>query len=148
MLYDDLLKDINVNIKERNNNNVLLLRYLNSCIQRKSMDERKDITDELMINVLKSEGKKLDEEIKLAKENNKEEMFLSKTKDRIVLDKYLPKLVSENEIKTFILSGGVDEVDFKNLGKMMKSVKVKFGVNVDLGVASKVIKEIIKFGKK
>ena len=66
MKYEQLREDIKTNMKLHNN--VSFLRYLDSKIQSKSLDTRQEITDGLVVDVLKSEHKKLLENISYVKD--------------------------------------------------------------------------------
>lgn len=51
---------------------------------------------------------------------------------------FLPKMASEEEIRYFLSSG----IDLSNKGVTMKSLKEKFGVNVDMKFASTIAEEM------
>lgn len=55
------------------------------------------------------------------------------------LSKFLPKMASEKEIRYFLSS----LVDLSDKGVTMKSLKEKFGVNVDMKFASTIAEEML-----
>lgn len=140
-MYQKLKSDIVYAMKSKESEKVTLLRYLDANVQNVALKLRKEIDNDIVISVLKSELNKVLEEFNNAIKYDKKELSKSKLFEKQIIESYLPKNVSEDDLKEEIKIIIEFEKDF---GKIMKSLKAKFGSLVDMKVASNLAKEMLK----
>lgn len=143
--YEQLKNDIVIAMKNKESVKLTFLRYLNSLIQRKSLDSRKEIIDEMVVDVLKSEQKKILESIDLYIKYQKIDKLNQSKMEKEIIEEYLPKYLSEDETEIFVqtLLRTYQNVSIKDMGKIMGQLKKDCNI-IDLSIASKILKRILK----
>jgi len=110
---------------------VVINRYRLAAIEAKS--QGKEIGDPELVKIITKVIKELDEE----KEGNIKANRLEEVKNienqRSVIEKYLPKLLSEEEIKAIIA-----KLEDKSLPNVMKHFKMNYDGQVDMSLVSKI----------
>ena len=121
MLYDKLKQDLKESMKIKNMERVNALRVIMGEFPRLNKLAGELPTDDEILKILK--GLKKNEELVLEKSNKTDSVYLN------VIEGYLPKMMSEEEIKAFILSSGITSNSGKNIGQLtgqvMKDLKGK-----------------------
>lgn len=96
----------------------------------------KSLPDGDCLNIIKKTIKELDEEkegyIKVGRQESADEI----QQQREIIEKYLPKMMSEAEIRTEI-----EKLDDKKIPNVMKHFKANFNGLCDMGLVSKIAKE-------
>ena len=74
---------------------------------------------------------------------NREDLVTKEESEIEIISNFLPEQLSSQQIETIIneliISSGASSI--KNIGDVIKLIKVKYEGRIDLGVASKLIKE-------
>jgi uncharacterized protein YqeY len=99
----------------------------------KMVDGMKVVTEEDVVKVLKSFEKKTVEFLNIVPDSAKS------LKEKEIIESFLPKQLTEQEILDIITQSGTD----KNMGAMMKYLKDNYAGTYDGKTASKVVKEIV-----
>lgn len=97
-----------------------------------------NISDEIVVNAAKKELKQLNDTLSYIKDETSDK-FIEVTESIKIVEEFLPKQASAEEIKTFLVESNAE----KNMGKCMKALKEKFGSNFDGKKASAIVKEYI-----
>jgi Uncharacterized conserved protein len=140
MTLDDFKKEKIAEMKARNTAavtalNVVINKLMLSGIEKKAVGTT--LTDADVVSVLQKSVKELEEE---------RDAFLKVGRDETVADlnlqidtvkKYLPKLLSEEEIKNIILA-----MEDKSVPSVMRRFKTEYAGKVDMGVVNKVLKSL------
>lgn len=140
MLIDELQKANIVALKEHDKSaravlSVVISRYKLQGIEMKSSG--KEINDQDMIKIITKVLKELDEEkLGYQKVNNLEEVE-SVNKQQDIIKKYLPKMLSEDEIRVEIA-----KLDDKSIPTIMKHFKANFDGKVDMSLVNKIAKSL------
>lgn len=96
----------------------------------------KSLPDGDCLNIIKKTIKELDEEkegyIKVGRQESADEI----QQQREIIEKYLPKMMSEAEIRAEI-----EKLDDKKIPNVMKHFKANFNGLCDMGLVSKIVKE-------
>ncbi|MBQ7641727.1 MAG: GatB/YqeY domain-containing protein [Acholeplasmatales bacterium] len=96
----------------------------------------KSLPDGDCLNIIKKTIKELDEEkegyIKVGRQESADEI----QQQREIIEKYLPKMMSESEIRAEI-----EKLDDKKIPNVMKHFKANFNGLCDMGLVSKIAKE-------
>ena len=142
-LVQELDKEIIEAMKAKDSVRLATLRGVKGAIKLQSIDHKKEINDDLLIDVVSKEIKTRNESIKEFEKGNRQDL-IDKTKEEIdILSKYLPEQLSEDEIIT-IINQVFEEVKpsgIKDMGKVMGKVTPLVKGKADMGLVSSLIKE-------
>ena len=142
-LVQELDKEIIEAMKAKDSVRLATLRGVKGAIKLQSIDHKKEINDELLIDVVSKEIKSRNESIKEFEKGNRQDL-IDKTKEEIdILSKYLPEQLSEDEIIT-IINQVFEEVKpsgIKDMGKVMGKVTPLVKGKADMGLVSKLVKD-------
>ena len=138
------LKDAMIN---KNTNLVNTLRLIKASIKDKDIiakgNGKGDISDQEIISVLQTMIKQRKASIDMYLSGNREDLVKKEESEIEIISNFLPDQLSSQEIETIIndliISSGASSI--KNIGDVIKLVKEKYEGRIDLGVASKLIKE-------
>jgi len=138
------LKDAMIN---KNTNLVNTLRLIKASIKDKDIiakgNGKGDITDKEIISVLQTMIKQRKASIDMYLSGNREDLVKKEESEIEIISNFLPDQLSLQEIETIIneliKSSGASSI--KNIGDVIKLIKEKYEGRIDLGVASKLIKE-------
>ena len=102
-----------------------------------------EITDQEIISVLQTMIKQRKASIDMYLSGNREDLVKKEESEIEIISNFLPDQLSSQEIETIIneliKSSGASSI--KNIGDVIKLIKEKYEGRIDLGVASKLIKE-------
>lgn len=138
------LKDAMIN---KNTNLVNTLRLIKASIKDKDIiakgKGKGDISDQEIISVLQTMIKQRKASIDMYLTGNREDLVKKEESEIEIISNFLPDQLSLQEIETIIneliKSSGASSI--KNIGDVIKLIKEKYEGRIDLGVASKLIKE-------
>ncbi|MEK9147357.1 MAG: GatB/YqeY domain-containing protein [Patescibacteria group bacterium] len=145
-IKDQIFEDLKQAMKMREVDKVTVLRTINSAIKNKEIELNKrenGLNDEETISVIAKEAKKRKEAIFEYQKCNREELSQKEEKELKILQKYIPKEMTEQEI--------INEVDktikelnpngIKDFGRVMQAVMAKLKNRADGALVNKIIKE-------
>ena len=138
------LKDAMIN---KNSNLVNTLRLIKASIKDKDIiakgNGKGDVTDQEIISILQTMIKQRKASIDMYLSGNREDLVKKEESEIEIISNFLPEQLSSQEIDTIIneliKSSGASSI--KNIGDVIKLIKEKYEGRIDLGVASKLIKE-------
>ena len=137
MLYNELKQDLKESMKIKNMERVNALRVIMGEFPRLNKLAGELPTDDEVLKILK--GLKKNEELVLEKSNKTDSVYLD------VIESYLPKMMSKEEIKAFILTSGINTKCGENVGqltgKIMKDLKGKAEGSLVKEVLTEMMKE-------
>ena len=141
-LVETLDKEIFEAMKAKDSVRLATLRGVKGAMKLQSIDHKKEINDELLIDVVSKEIKTRNESIKEFEKGGRQDL-IDKTETEIkILSKYLPEQLSEEEIVN-IINQVFDEVKpsgIKDMGKVMGIVTPKVKGKADMSVVSALIR--------
>ena len=118
-------------LKARDQEKLNILRYILAQINYKKIDKKSDLTDDEIVQVLRKVQKELDETIESAKQAKREDLRNDAEKQKAVVTQYLPKEISDEEVKKEIekiigLNKAVFNANKKAvIGIVMKELRTK-----------------------
>lgn len=138
------LKEAMIN---KNTNLVNTLRLIKASIKDKDIiakgNGKGDISDQEIISVLQTMIKQRKASIDMYLSGNREDLVKKEENEIEIISNFLPQQLSLQEIEIIIndmiISSGASSI--KNIGDVIKLIKEKYDGRIDLGVASKLIKE-------
>ena len=121
-----------------------VLRAVQASAQLKAKEEKREVTEQDVLQVLTKEQKGYNQALKLCEENNTTDSdFYKKTKDSFhIIEEFLPKQMSEEEAQKEI-ERLLDGVDLSNRGFVMKTVMSELKGKMDGGKLNKLVGEFI-----
>ncbi|RAX58147.1 glutamyl-tRNA amidotransferase [Helicobacter monodelphidis] len=128
-----VLNDIKEAMKNKDDFKRDTLRVLNAAFKQIEVDERIELSDERIYQIIASEIKKRKDAIGLYQQGNREDLAQKEQKEVDILAGYLPTQLSDEELvgilQEMIQTLGI--TDIKEQGKLMKEAKARMGASVD-----------------
>ena len=122
-----------------------VLRGLKTRLQNERISKTLDLTEQDILNIIRSELKKRKESAESFKAGGRQEMADKELQEAEILKKYLPAQMSEEELVKIITQVLVDNsFTSQDFGKAMGTLKAKVGNNADNALLAKLLKEKLK----
>lgn len=139
MLIDQLKKDNLVALKEKDNNkrailSVVISNYNLFAIEQKAKGIETGDAD--AVRIIQKAIKELDDELEGFKAVGNKEKVDAILLQKKVLEAYLPKMLSEEEIKQEIT-----KLEDKSIPSIMKHFKANFAGKCDMGLVNRIARE-------
>lgn len=142
-IYEDIMKHLYISRKKWDTQSLLILSTLLGEMSLKAVlldDGSKFVSDNDAITVLKKNLKSVDENLSLVKN---EETISKLNEEKIIINKYLPRQLTEadlrKEISQFIIANENKVV----MGDIMKHLKEHYNGLYDGKLASQITKDIL-----
>ena len=122
------------------------LRTLISKLKDQQIKLREDISDEETLKVIKTLVKQRKESAEIYSKAGREELAKKENFEISILDKYLPKLMSDEDVLSLIKKI-VNETNAKNLsdiGKVMPLVMQRGEGKVDGKIANRILRSLLE----
>ncbi|WP_300381001.1 GatB/YqeY domain-containing protein [Clostridium sp.] len=143
MLKEELKNNEISAMKARDKATVSVLRLVNSEIKAYEVNERKDVTDEVIIKIIEKQIKQIKETLQYSIQLNDEEKIAEGNFAIKLLSPYLPEQLSdevvENLLKDVITDGNYGPSD---MGKIMKEIMPKVNGKFDRSKINPMVKKI------
>lgn len=132
-------------MKTKNQLLVEVLRGLKTRIMNEQIARMKELTEEEILVLIKSEVKRRKEAAESFKNGNRPELMEKELNEAGILEKYLPPQMSEEDMVKLV-EKEIAENSFtaKDFGKAMGAIKAKASQSADGAVLSKILKERLK----
>lgn len=138
MLIDDIKKANMMAMKEKNQAKRSAYSSVISRYQLlKSKDPSKEISDTDVLSLIQKIVKELDEELDSYQKAGREESVQEIQKQKDALKEFVPAQLSEEEIKTIILS-----LPDRSIQLVMKHFSMNYRGKVDMSLVNKVLKSL------
>lgn len=139
MLINELEKDNITALKNKDKTaravlSVVINKYRVNAIELKA--QGKEATDNDLIRVINKVVKELDEEKAGYEKLGRVEEVNNINTQKAIIEKYLPKLMSEDEIRKVIAS-----LEDKSMPSVMKHFKANYDGKVDMSLVSKIARQ-------
>ena len=121
------------------------IRMIMSAVKQIEVDERREVTDEDMIKILQKAIKQREDAINFAKESNRDDLIEKNQNEINILEKYLPKQLSDEELEAEVKSI-IEEVratSMKDMGKVMGVATKKLAGKADGKRINQIVKKIL-----
>lgn len=119
-----------------------VLRMLKSALQLESIKNKRDLTDEDVVNVIKRQVKQRKDSISEFEKYDKLDEVSTLKKEIEVLSAYLPEEMSKEEIIKVIdeVFADLNPTSMKDMGMIMKELNAKI-TNADMSLVSSLVRE-------
>ena len=134
--------DMITSMKEGKKLRLTVLREIKAGMKQANIDQKKEMNDELLIEVVSKGVKTRRESIKEFEKGNRSDL-IDKTKEEItILEEYLPEQLEEDELRNIIdeVFNKVNPTSMKDMGKVMGMVSPLVKGRADMSLVSSIIK--------
>lgn len=149
-LKDTLQADLKTSMLARDSFTTDVIKGLKSAILYEEVAKSKrdeGLTDDEILAVFKKESKKRQDSIDMYKQGGNLSLAEKETKEKELIDAYLPAQLSEEEVNMLIDSTlqelNITEPTRQDMGKIMGTVKSKAGPELDGSLLAKLVNERI-----
>ena len=126
-LQEQLMQELKTSMKNKDNvrkNAIILIR---SAIKQTEVDERREVTEEDIIDIISKQYKEKKQVIEEFKRGNRSDLVEMTEREMDILLEFLPKQLSDEEVEA-IVRETIEEVgatSMKDIGMIMKAVMPK-----------------------
>ncbi|WP_103572001.1 GatB/YqeY domain-containing protein [Campylobacter concisus] len=140
-IREQILADIKEAMKAKDEFKRDTLRTLNAALKQVEVDQRIEMTDEVVLPLLQKEIKKRADSVELYLKGAREDLAKKEQSEIELIKTYLPAQLSDDELKDKIKS--IIEKVGKNLGAVMKMAKDEIGASAEAKRISMIAKELL-----
>lgn len=146
-LIEDMGKDIITAMKEKDQLKLSVLRMVKGAIQLENINNKKELNDELFIDVVSKQIKQRNESLEEFNKAGRQDLSEKVESEIEILKTYLPKQLTEEEINKILdeAFAKVNPTSEKEMGLIMKEVTPQLKGKADMKQVSTMIKN--KLGK-
>lgn len=141
-MIEKLKQDMVKTMKEKDKDRLTVLRQIKAAVDMEHIDKKREINDELLIDVVARQVKVLNDSIKEF-EKGKRADLVEKTQLEIgILNEYLPTPLTEEEVDC-IITAAFDKIkpqSMRDMGAVMQEVTPKLKGRFDMSVVSGKVK--------
>ncbi|WP_103620376.1 GatB/YqeY domain-containing protein [Campylobacter concisus] len=140
-IREQILADIKEAMKAKDEFKRDTLRTLNAALKQVEVDQRIEMTDEVVLPLLQKEIKKRADSVELYLKGARDDLAKKEQSEIELIKAYLPAQLSDDELKEKIKS--IIEKVGKNLGAVMKMAKDEIGASAEAKRISMIAKELL-----
>lgn len=140
-ILQKLTDEMKVAMKARDSARLSAVRMLISALKYALVD-KPEMTEADEVAILTKEAKKRRESVLAYRSGGREELAKTEEFELSVIEQYLPKMMSEDEVKVKLSEISGDWVG-RNMGEVMKLALAELSGKADPGVVAKVVKELL-----
>lgn len=141
-IFDQLTLDMKESMKTKDKNRLTTIRMAMSAIKQKQIDEKIDITDEVVIAVITKMIKQRQDSYNQYIQADRAELAEGEKRENEVLTQYMPKQLSDEEVVAIVQKAieAVGATSMKEMGKIMANVKKELAGRTDMSKVSAIVK--------
>jgi uncharacterized protein YqeY len=149
VLRDDINNALKEAMKAKNERAVSTLRLVNSSLKNADIEARgagkPPLGDAEVLSVLQKMIKQRQESKELYEKGNRPELAQQEGEEIAIISSYLPKQMSEDEMKAAIVAAIKDTgaAGMKDMGKVIGALKGKYAGQMDFGKVSGMVKGML-----
>lgn len=132
-IREQILEDIKTAMKQKDNFRRDTLRLVNSAIKQVEVDERAEMTDEKVLEILQIQVKRRVDSIDQYKKCGREDLAKAEEDEMNIISEYLPKQLSDSELEAVIkeIISEIGASSVKDIGNVSKLAREKLGATCD-----------------
>jgi gatB/yqey family protein len=140
-IREQILADIKEAMKAKDEFKRDTLRTLNAALKQVEVDQRIEMTDDVVLPLLQKEIKKRADSVELYLKGEREDLAKKEQGEIDLIKAYLPAQLSDEELKAKIEA--IIQKAGKNLGAVMKMAKDEIGASAEAKRISMIAKELL-----
>ncbi len=141
-MVEKLNKDMIEALKNKDKDRLTVIRAVKAGMDKEKIDKKREVNDELLIDVVNREVKMRKESIEEFKKGNREDLIKETEYELDILKEYLPEQLSEDEVKKIIdeIFDEVKPTGQKDMGSVMREATAKLKGKADMKEVSNIIR--------
>lgn len=142
-MVEKLYKDMIEAMKSKDKDRLVVIRMVKAALKQEQIDHKKEINDDLLIDVVNKQIKMRKDSITEFEKGNRADLVEKTQKEIDVLMAYLPEQLSKEEVEKIIneIFEEVKPESQKDMGKVMKEAQAKLKGKADMKEVSTIIRE-------
>jgi uncharacterized protein YqeY len=144
-MKQQLTEDMKAAMKAGEKHKLGVIRLINAAIKQREVDERIELDDTAVIAVLDKMVKQRKDSVNQYEAANREDLAEIERAEIVVIEAYLPAKMGEAEIVAAI-QAAIAETGASgpaDMGKLMGALKPKLAGQADMGLVSKLVKQLL-----
>ncbi|MBN7839671.1 GatB/YqeY domain-containing protein [Stenotrophomonas maltophilia] len=144
-MKQQLTEDMKAAMKAGEKHKLGVIRLINAAIKQREVDERIELDDTAVIAVLDKMVKQRKDSVSQYEAANREDLAEIERAEIVVIEAYLPAKMGEAEIVAAI-QAAIAETGASgpaDMGKLMGALKAKLAGQADMGLVSKLVKQLL-----
>lgn len=146
MIKDTINSELKNSMLSSNKDKTSTLRLILAAIKDREIvarEKKQDIDDAIVMDILSKMVKQRLESADIYKKNNRLELAAKEEFEIEVIKEFLPKQLTEQEIKEIILKliEETNSSSIRDMGNIMGTLKSKYAGQLDFALAGKLLKE-------
>lgn len=126
--------------KDRDTLKANVLRIIKAHFDAFKIDEGRDMDEKEQVNYLLKEQKQTEEAIAFAKEADRTDLVEENEAKLAIISSYLPQMMTEEEVRTFLTEKGISEMAMKDA---MKLAMGELDGKAEKKMVSQIVKELL-----
>lgn len=145
-LKKKLMEDLKASMKNKDIIRKNTITMIRAAIKQKEVDERIELDDEGILEIISKQLKEKKNAVEDFKNGQRQDLVEQTEKEMEILLEYLPKQLSEEEIKEIVMETikEVNTSSIKDIGLVMKSVMPKVKGKADGNTVNRIVRQILK----
>ena len=145
MLKEKLLEDLKISMRDKNVVRKNTVQMVRAAILQIEKDTGSVVDDEKIIDIIAKEMKKKKDAMADFEKAARQDLIDQTNEEMKVLEEYLPKQLSREEIKEIVskVISDVGATSIKDMGIVMKESKSAIGAGADGKTINEVVKELL-----
>ncbi|HDS1512373.1 GatB/YqeY domain-containing protein [Stenotrophomonas maltophilia] len=144
-MKQQLTEDMKAAMKAGEKHKLGVIRLINAAIKQREVDERIELDDTAVIAVLDKMVKQRKDSVSQYEAANREDLAEIERAEIVVIEAYLPAKMGEAEIVAAI-QAAIAETGASgpaDMGKLMGALKPRLAGQADMGLVSKLVKQLL-----
>lgn len=145
MLKEKLMEDLKASMRNKDEIRKNTVQMIRAAILQIEKDKGIEVEDNKILEIIAKEVKSKRDALKDFEKAEREDLIEQTNKEIEILQEYLPKQLSREEIKVELekIISEVGATTMKDMGAIMKEAKAKMGASADGKTINEVAKEIM-----
>jgi len=142
-LKEKITVDMQDAMRSKDSEKLNAIRLLQSSIKQKEVDDRVEIDDTMILNIIEKMLKQRRDSIEAFKKANRDDLVAKEEFEVQLLQTYMPEPLSSEDVEKEIDSAikAADAKSMKDMGTVMSAVKLKVSGRANMVEVSQKIKE-------
>ena len=142
-LKEKITVDMQDAMRSKDSEKLNAIRLLQSSIKQKEVDDRVEIDDTMILNIIEKMLKQRRDSIEAFKKANRDDLVVKEEFEVKLLQTYMPEPLSSEDVEKEIDSAikAADAKSMKDMGAVMSAVKLKVSGRANMAEVSQKIKE-------
>lgn len=143
-LKEKLMDDFKLSMKNKDTIRKNTITMVRAAIKQIEIDERKELTEEELIDIISKQLKEKRFEIEEFEKGSREDLVNQTRAEMEILLEYLPKQLTENEVEQIVIDTikEINATSMKDIGLIMKAVMPKVKGRTDGNIVNQVVRKV------